>query len=256
MASSSELFIIYNTILKFNCRAHKYMMVHIGVTILIIILLIVVLISKYGPGLRKWKRVGPGARKWNVVGDYENSEDAARLLERTNRTIIGFLRGLKHKYHIDETDDIAAVHSGDRFSDHNRMVNAGADLYNIIDHLLDNYNPDVFFENDPRCTSDTSYTLDKGRAMYICLRNKDKPDTLVDESTLLFTMLHEISHIANYRGWGHGNDFWACFKFILHEAQLAGIYHPIDYTRYPTNFCGLVINWNPLLDDSVPKLWE
>ncbi len=224
-------------------------MIYIGILVAIVIIAIYIL------GHKKWVRVGPGIRKWNVVGDYENSDEAARLLDKTNKTLIEFMRGLKHKYHIDETDDVSEAHHGDKYSSHNRIVNAPNDLYNIIDHLLDDYNPDVFYENDPRYTSETSYTIDKGRAMYICLRNKSDPHTLVDENTLLFTMLHEISHIANYRGWGHGNDFWACFKFILHEAQLAGIYQPVDYARHPTVFCGLVINYNPLLDDSVAQLW-
>lgn len=192
-----------------------------------------------------------GLRKWNVVSDYENSDEAALLIARTNATIIEFLRSLKIKYHIDEPDDIIAEHP----ADHNRVISAPNDLYNIIDHLLDNYNPDVFYENDPRRSPDTSYTINKGDAMYICLRRRDNPHQLVDENTLLFTMLHEISHIANYRGWGHGNDFWACFKFILHEAELAGIYRPVDYAKYPVDFCGLLINWNPLFDKSVSQLW-
>ncbi len=217
---------------------------------LIIVLLVIIWLSA---GARRHTQVQPvgGIRRYHMAGGFDNKNAAAELLDRTNRTLISFLRGLKHKYHIDETDDLQAAHA----SEHKAIMQAPGDLYGMADYLLDNYNPDVFYENDPRYTKDTSYTLDKGKAMYICLRNKDDPTHLVDEGTLLFTMLHEMAHIANYRGWGHGQDFWACFKWLLHEAQLAGIYVPIDYSKYPTDFCGLTINWNPLLDSAVPQLW-
>ncbi len=228
-------------------------------TVIAIVIVILILLSmfstvysfdKWRPWYAyRWTPVLYLQRRWNVVGTYENHEEAAKLLARVNHTVIRFLRKLKEDYHIDETDD------GCGHDSHLRAINSPNDLYNIVDHLLDNYNPDVFYENDPKTASDTSYTINKGDSMYICLRNRDRPNTLVDESTLLFTMLHEISHIANYRGWGHGKDFWACFKFIFHLAQLAGIYSPVDYSKYPTNFCGLNINYNPLFDDSVVNLW-
>ncbi len=220
-------------------------MYSVVIGLIIVIIILVVFRTRYTV-------VQSGRRRWHVVSDYDNNKQAAQLLARTNAVIIEFLRALKKKYHIDETADTIAEHP----ADHSRVVNAPNDLYNMIDHLLDNYNPDMFFENDPRYTSDTSYTLNKGDAMYICLRRRDNPEQLVDENVLLFTMLHEMAHIANYRGWGHGNDFWACFKFILHEAQIAGLYHPVDYAKYPVDFCGMTINWNPLFDKSVPELWS
>jgi hypothetical protein len=158
---------------------------------------------------------------------------------------------LRKKYHIDEPDDVIAA-EGDA---HQRAIQLPNDLYQIIDHLLDNYNPDVFYENDPRYSTETSYTVNKGDSMYICLRRKDDPTKLVDENILFFAHLHESAHIANYRGWGHENDFWAVFKFLLHEAQLCGVYVPTNYAKAPVDFCGLKVNYSPLYDASVPSLW-
>jgi hypothetical protein len=197
-------------------------------------------------------RVRAGVREWNVIGGFNNKREAAELLAQTNATMIEFFRYLKKKYHIDEPDDVIAAEG----NEHSELINHPGDVYNIVDYLLDNYNPDVFYENDPRHTKETSYTLNKGSAMYICLRKKNIPNKLVDKNILLFVMLHEASHIAYYRGWGHNDGFWTTFKFILHEATLAGIYTPVDYSKYPVNYCGLNVSYNPLFDDSLPNIWE
>ncbi len=190
-------------------------------------------------------------REWNVIASYDNKAEAAALLAKTNTIMIDFFRQLKKKYHIDESDDVIAA----EVASHTAALNTPGDIYNIIDHLLNNYNPDVFYENDPRYSNDTSYTVNKGQTMYVCLRQKDDPRILVDENTLLFVFLHEITHNSNYRGWGHGKDFWTIFKTILHEAKLAGIYSPIDYSKYPVNYCGLKIDYSPYFDTTLPNLW-
>lgn len=191
-------------------------------------------------------------QQWHMVKDFKNKQDAAELLARTNASVMELLRYLKKKYHIDEPDDVIAAEG----ETHAKIKNAPGDLYNIVNNLLDNYNPEVFYETDPRNTNETSYTVDKGARMYICLRDKVDPNRLVDQSTLLFVMLHEASHIANYKSYGHGTDFWTIFKFILHEAEEAGIYKPINYAVHPVNYCGLIVQYSPLYDNSLPNLWS
>jgi hypothetical protein len=219
-----------------------------------VIILIVLLIVYRWRASRLTKISAGGYRKWNVVADYDNAHEAAELLARVNSTMIEFMRYLEKKYHIDETDDVIDAESrGDK---HNRIKNAPNNIYNIVDNLLNNYNLDTMYENDPRFSSDTSYTLNKGASMHVCLRDKVDPTKLVDFDTLLFVMLHEASHIANYNGWGHDNQFWQTFKFILHEAVLAGIYKPVNYKTRPKNYCGLEIAYQPLHDGSLANLWE
>lgn len=190
-------------------------------------------------------------REWHVVGDFQNKKEAAELLSRVNARMIEFMRFLKKKYHIDEPDDLITQEG----AEHAKIVNAPNDVYNIVDHLLDNYNPDNMRENDPRYSTDTSYTVNKGDAMYICLRRKDDPTKLVDENDLFFVLLHEAGHESNYNDFGHSTRFWQVFKFILHEAQLSGVYTPVDYAKAPINYCGLWVEYNPLFDDSLPNLW-
>lgn len=202
----------------------------------------------------QWKMIsvhGVNLRNWNVIGSYSNSNEAAELLSRAHKTLIQFMRVLETKYHIDETDDTIAMEG----SQHTAIVNSRGDVYNCVDTLLNNYNPDRIFENDPKWNKGTSYTMNKGESMYVCLRNRDDPSKLIDFDTLLFVLLHEISHIANYNGWGHSTRFWEVFAFILHEAQLAGLYTPINYEKYPVMYCGLEINYSPLFDPSLKKIW-
>lgn len=176
------------------------------------------------------------ARTWNVIGKYENRADAAALLGRVNARMINFLRKLKAKYHVDEPGGPTPV-AGSPFA--------------MVDYLLDNYNPDVFYENDAT-DGETSYTINKGAAMYICLREPLDKSKLVDESDLFFVLLHESAHIANYQGWGHGEDFWSVFKFMLIEAEIAGEYTPVDYSKHPIKYCGLDVTYNPYFDKSLP----
>ena len=186
---------------------------------------------------------------YEVLGKYPNRQAAANLLARVNGDIINFMRHLKTKYHIDETDDVISAEGSLHY--------INADLHAMVDNALDNYNPEVIYENDPtNMAGETSYTVNKGRAMYVCLRSRTSPLSLVDYNTLMFVLLHEISHIANYNGWGHQTLYWTRFKFILHEAVLYGIYTSVDYERHPIVYCGLTINYNPLLDDTLPNLWE
>ena len=179
---------------------------------------------------------------WNV-SDYHNKQEAAELLSKVNTTMITFMRSLKKRYNIDVTNEL---------DNQRRYV---GDTRAIISALLDNYNPEVFYENDPKLSTDTAYTVNKGVSMYICLRDRTNPDKVIDFDTVLFVLLHEASHIANYNGWGHNQRFWEVFKFILNEAVISGVYKPIDYSKHPVVYCGLRVENNPYFDDSLKNIW-
>jgi hypothetical protein len=189
-------------------------------------------------------------RKWNVSHEYANAEESARLLDRVNRKMIMIMDYMRKKYHTSDTDDMI-LEEGEV---HQRVVSAPNDVYNIVSALLRNYDPDVFYENDPRRSSDTSYTINKGQAMYVCTRKRSDPNLLEEIDDLLFVMLHEASHIANYNGWQHDRRFWEVFKFVLIQAAESGVYHPIDYSKYPIDYCGLKVNYNPFFDKGLKDL--
>jgi len=192
--------------------------------------------------------VGPVHREWNVVSTYDNSESAANMLSRLNSVMLEFLRVLERRYHVNVPEDSEGYDAAG-------ITHTPGDTYNYVAHLIRNYNPDEFYENDPQYSKDTSYTIAKGGRTHLCLRERGNPTQLVPDDIMLFVMLHEASHMANYNDIGHSTQFWEVFKFILHEAVLAGIYTPVDYAKYPVDYCGLLINYQPLDDNTLRDLW-
>lgn len=119
----------------------------------------------------------------------------------------------------------------------------------IIGAILHGYNFETMRENNPRnWAGDTSYTVRKGESIYVCLRRRDNPAEFIPYNVVLYVLLHEISHIGHYSGWGHSNDFWEIFLLILKLAVEFGIYKPYNYAAKPVVYCGLTINYCPLFD--------
>jgi len=113
--------------------------------------------------------------------------------------------------------------------------------------LHDGFNPKQIMETLP--TSEfTAYSENKGEKLAFCL-NKKKPDNnnLIDENTLMFVAIHELSHIST-KSIGHKSEFWENFKFLLSEAKAAGIHTPVNYKEKPQEYCGMKINDNPYYD--------
>ena len=116
-----------------------------------------------------------------------------------------------------------------------------------VKRLKAGFNPQKIMETLP--TSEyTAYSENKGEKLAFCL-NKDKQNNndLIDEHTLMFVALHELSHIAT-ESIGHKSDFWQNFKFILECAKESGIHDPEDYKKKPAEYCGMKIRDNPFYD--------
>ena len=115
-----------------------------------------------------------------------------------------------------------------------------------VARFLANYNPDVFLENDMG-SPDTSYSENKGQKIVVCLRDKTHPPDypLVDENTVMFVVLHEMSHLMT-ETIGHTPEFWNNFKRVLHDAVKVGIYRPVNYAHTPTPYCGMKITDSPI----------
>lgn len=112
--------------------------------------------------------------------------------------------------------------------------------------LVEGFNPKKISETLP--TSElTAYSENKGEKIAFCLNRRKDGTKLIDINTLTFVALHELSHIAT-ESVGHKQDFWQNFKWILQNAKEAGIYSPIDYKKYPEEYCGMDINDNPYYD--------
>jgi hypothetical protein len=112
--------------------------------------------------------------------------------------------------------------------------------------LVENFNPKKITETLP--TSElTAYSENKGEKIAFCLNKSKNGTKLIDINTLTFVALHELTHVAT-KSVGHNQEFWQNFKWMLENAKSAGIYAPIDYKKYPEEYCGMTINDNPYYD--------
>ena len=114
--------------------------------------------------------------------------------------------------------------------------------------LNSGFNPQKVVETLP--TSEfTAYSENKGEKIAFCLNPKKEGDVndLIDEHTLMFVAIHELSHVGT-KSIGHKTDFWENFKFLLTEAKEAGIHNPTDYKKKPTEYCSMPIRDNPYYD--------
>ena len=116
-----------------------------------------------------------------------------------------------------------------------------------VKRLVKNFNPQKVMETLP--TSEyTAYSENKGEKLAFCLnRVKNENNNLIDEHTLMFVSIHELSHIMT-KSIGHKSEFWKNFKFLLENAKESGIHTPEDYKKKPQEYCGMKIHDNPYYD--------
>lgn len=114
----------------------------------------------------------------------------------------------------------------------------------FIKKLKESYNPYMISEAavDKRYTT---YTVDK-KDMHICLRTRDSEEKVYDINTLMYVVLHESAHLANYSQdgtaiIGHGNSFKMIFKFLVEQAIKLGLYNYVDYANVPQEYCGILV---------------
>ena len=90
----------------------------------------------------------------------------------------------------------------------------------------------------------SSYTINKGDLIALCLRHKEKGHPFHDYNTLLFVIIHEMGHIASISE-GHNSEFIENFRWLLKEAKTLGYYEPINYQNSPITYCGVKVTNNP-----------
>lgn len=115
-----------------------------------------------------------------------------------------------------------------------------------VKRLVEGFNPQKVMETLP--TSEfTAYSENKGEKLAFCLNTEKGGSTMIDEHTLTFVAIHELSHIST-KSIGHKSEFWENFKFLLEQAKAAGLHTPKDYKKEPQKYCGMTIRDNPAFD--------
>lgn len=115
-----------------------------------------------------------------------------------------------------------------------------------VKRLVKNFNPERITETLPTSKL-TAYSENKGEKIAFCLNETKTGNKLIDMETLTFVAVHELSHVMS-NDVGHGDEFWVNFKFLLENAERAGVYKNIDYKESPKSYCGMTITDNPYFD--------
>ncbi len=133
------------------------------------------------------------------------------------------------------------------------LASINADLQKLINHLVakypdkkeikqlfENYNPNNISEGSAQ-SGYTSYSVNKGERLILCIRQKNSTDSFVDKNVVMYVAVHELAHLAT-ETIGHDQPFWDNFKFILQEAVSIGLYKKVDFANNPAPYCGLKIS--------------
>jgi hypothetical protein len=114
---------------------------------------------------------------------------------------------------------------------------------NLYDYnTLYEYFPEYYNHN-------TSININKGKSIHLCLREYDTYK-LHDINDIIFVLLHEISHSLD-ENLGHTKSFWSIFNWLLQNAIECNIYKLVDYKKNSIVYCSTLINYQPLLDNSL-----
>ena len=153
--------------------------------------------------------------EYGIQEDFNKSDDAVELLAKLHQYMQTLIKDLNMKYPNEER----------------------------VKRLVKNFK-NCKIEESPNKDDESSYTINKGELMAICLRQKNESHPFHDYNTLLFVIIHELSHIASISE-GHNSEFITNFKWLLQEAKALGYYEPVDYRTSPMTYCGVKVTNNP-----------
>lgn len=201
-----------------------------------VVVLVVMLISRYALWGYCEEYSSVDGIEHKVQCDYNDKQKASDLLAQLNKRAVGLINYLKGKYYNEDND-------------------RGMLTRNLVKRYR---GPSRLVETDPNNgDGDTSYTLDKGYLVSMCLRkSKDKnSDEFHSINTLTFVLIHELTHIAANVDQ-HPPRFWDVFKWLLTESVEVGIYIPVEYSLEPIkSYCSrLNIDYSPYYDKDLKPI--
>jgi hypothetical protein len=115
------------------------------------------------------------------------------------------------------------------------------DNINSIKNKID----EVSIKETPSNSSYTSYSVNKGEELYLCIRSKNT-NKIHDINDLLYVAIHEIAHIGCPE-IGHTDLFFKINLYLLKKAVKFNLYKYDNYNNKPREYCGINLN-NTLLN--------
>ena len=125
----------------------------------------------------------------------------------------------------------------------NANINENKNFKPYIEQFINRISNVSLYENPPDGNY-TSFTVNKGDEIALCLRSKNT-SKLHDLNLIMYVVLHELSHVACPE-LDHTELFKKIFTFFLETAIKLNIYKKVDYSIDPHEYCGMTINENLL----------
>jgi hypothetical protein len=237
--------------------------------IIVLIILIIFYFTVFQYSYLNTRGVEVDGEEYQVHRKHHDPVAAAKLLDEIvsrNKTLINHLKrkytnsNLKNSINPDKNNRIDVIPFDANYEMEDAIMNQIGYLDSQLPYLgeriiqlMNNYNVDQIYEISPLNPSgSTSYTENKGEKLVLCLRKKEangeNKHELHDVNTIMFVVLHELTHIMNDQ-WGHKEQYWRMFKFIILNAMEAGVYKPVDYAKNPVVYCGMKITYSPYYDE-------
>lgn len=204
---------IINQILNFETNNYSIIIIAI-----LIIIVLFIFTNKYKKKL--------GYVKSNIDGNYylcrlrNDSLRAANTFAEINRRLVYLVKYLKKNIN-------------------NKKLNIKLNKYNSS-----------FISEAGAENKNTSYLVNKGESLVLCIRDKSNEYNLLDINTIMFVTLHEFAHLIS-DSIGHTDEFWSNFKFLLRKSSEISIYQKVDYEKKNTPYCGISITNSPLFSDDI-----
>ena len=108
-----------------------------------------------------------------------------------------------------------------------------------VNRFFKRLDPDNIIES-PDDDENTSYCINKGEEIAICLRYKTDNEKFHEKNTILYVILHELAHVMSV-SVGHNEEFMENFRFLLNNAIEAKIWKKVNYQKNPAKYCGIEI---------------
>jgi len=101
----------------------------------------------------------------------------------------------------------------------------------------------IITQENPMITNNKpviAQTHEKGKIIEICVSENNKVTT--DINTMVYILLHELTHIMCIKHNEHDEEFRRYFNFLIGSAEKCGIYNQVNYSLNPVKYCGQLIN--------------
>lgn len=113
-------------------------------------------------------------------------------------------------------------------------------MYKDYIQRIKNRLPHVQIRETPANSNYTSYSVNKGEELNMCIRSK-VTNQFHSINELLYVAIHEIAHIGCPEV-GHTKLFYDINKFLLKQAMEYNIYNYVNYNAQPMEYCGIKLN--------------